>query len=140
MSGGSLNYFYCQLDEHSNDFGDKELKDLVEDLAELFHDREWYLSGDTGIGDWNEARDEFKQKWFTTHGREERIEKYLAEFANEVRQTFGMSKEYCKYCAHWKAKDDIYSGRYGDCDFHKTCLMHRSESCEKWEQKDEVNT
>lgn len=25
MSGGSLNYFYCQLEDHVGDFGDKEL-------------------------------------------------------------------------------------------------------------------
>ena len=38
MSGGSLNYFYGQLEEHIGDFGDKELDELVKDLAELFHD------------------------------------------------------------------------------------------------------
>lgn len=135
MSGGSLNYFYCQLDEHSNDFGDKELKDLVEDLAELFHDREWYLSGDTGVGDWNEARDAFKAKWFTQHGRAERIEKYLDEFATEVRQTFGIGKRYCKSCKHWKA-GNRYEGKYGDCEFVKSCVMHRSESCDRWEPKE----
>lgn len=44
MSGGSLDYFYCQLEEHVGDFGDKELDELVNDLAELFHDREWILA------------------------------------------------------------------------------------------------
>ena len=47
MSGGHLNYFCHSLEEHIGDFGDRELDDLVKDLAELFHDREWYLSGDT---------------------------------------------------------------------------------------------
>ena len=51
MSGGSLDYFYCMLEEHTNDFDDKELNNLVSDLAQLFHDREWYLSGDTSRGD-----------------------------------------------------------------------------------------
>lgn len=73
MSGGSLDYFYCQLQEHVGDFKDKELDDLVNDLAELFHDREWYLSGDTGEGNWNEARDNFKKKWFTETGRTARM-------------------------------------------------------------------
>ena len=36
MSGGSLNYFCYQLEEHIGDFGDKELDELVKDLAELF--------------------------------------------------------------------------------------------------------
>ena len=43
MSGGSLDYFYTMLQDHVGDFGDKELDELVADLAELFHDREWYL-------------------------------------------------------------------------------------------------
>jgi len=79
MSGGSLNYFFTSLQDHVGDFSDKELDDLVSDLAELFKDREWYLSGDTGDGTWAEARDEFKAKWFTEHGRQQRIEKYLAD-------------------------------------------------------------
>ena len=40
MSGGSLNYFYIELEEHAGDLGDKELNNLVMDLARLFHDRE----------------------------------------------------------------------------------------------------
>ena len=76
MSGGSLGYFYNDLESHIGDFGDKELDELVKDLAKLFHDREWYLSSDTGEGAWNESRDRFKEKWFTAYGRQERIEKY----------------------------------------------------------------
>lgn len=131
MSGGSLDYFYCQLQEHAGDFGDKELDELVKDLAELFHDREWYLSADTGVGDWNEARDEFKEKWFSEHGRQERIEKYLAEIAEEVRQAFGMSDRRCKNCVHWTVEKDC--DRYGRCDFEHNCVMHRANSCERFE-------
>lgn len=129
MSGGSLNYFCYQLEEHIGDFGDKELDELVKDLAELFHDREWYLSADYGIGTWNEARDAFKEKWFTEHGRQERIEKYLAEFTNEVRESFGMVKGRCINCKHWKRRTDYY----GDCEYIKGCRKHRSESCERYE-------
>ena len=46
MSGGSLNYFYSELEGHAGDFRDKELDDLVRDLAHLFHEREWFLSSD----------------------------------------------------------------------------------------------
>ena len=134
MSGGSLNYFYSSLQDHAGDFGDKELNELVRDLADLFHDREWYLSSDTCEGDWNEARDAFKEKWFTAHGRADRIEKYLVEFTDEVRQTFGISNKYCQTCAHWKKEER--NVRYGKCEFEKHCLMHRSECCEKWEKKD----
>ncbi len=132
MSGGSLNYFYSYLEEHVGDFGDKELDELVKDLAELFHDREWYLSSDTGVGEWNKARDKFKEKWFSEHGRQERIEKYLAELCEEVRKSFGIGSKYCKNCKHWIMQES-YNGRYGKCAFQKSCVMHRSENCERWE-------
>ena len=77
MSGGSLDYFYCSLEEHVGDFNDRELDDLVKDLAQLFHDREWYLSGDYGEGNWNASRDTFKIKWFGEGARAERIDNYL---------------------------------------------------------------
>lgn len=129
MSGGSLNYFYCQLQDHVGDFGDKELDELVKDLAELFHDREWYLSADYDEGSWNEARDAFKAKWFTEHGRQERIEKYLAEIGDEVRAMFGMGKK-CQTCKHWERESEYY----GKCEYISGCLMHRSEMCEKHEE------
>lgn len=135
MSGGSLNYFYSSLEEHVGDFGDKELNELVSDLAELFHDREWYLSSDTGIGQWNEARDAFKAKWFKEGARQERIEKYLAEFTEEIRRSFGISEKYCKTCKHWSPETEQH-GMYSWCDYVKGCVMHRSESCEKWEPKE----
>lgn len=136
MSGGSLDYFFYKLEEHAKDLGDKELNELVADLATLFHDREWYLSGDTGEGNWNESRDAFKAKWFTEHGRQERIEKYLAEFAEEVRQTFGISKRYCKNCKHW-SKVDGYKD-HGRCELDTLYMMHPSDSCDKdsFEEKD----
>lgn len=135
MSGGSLDYFYCQLNDHVGDFRDKELDELVKDLADLFHDREWFLSGDTGEGDWNEARDAFKAKWFTESGRLKRVEKYLAEISAEVRRSFGLSREYCENCEHWTAKGGSYEGKYGDCEFHKKVLMHRKDTCDKWHGK-----
>lgn len=135
MSGGSLDYFYCTLQDHENDFGDKELNELVHDLAELFHDREWYLSADTGVGDWNEARDAFKKKWFTEHGRQDRIEKYLAEFTEEVRESFGMAKNHCQDCKHWEK--EAKSEHYGRCPFTRNYLHHRSAPCDcgKFERK-----
>lgn len=131
MSGGSLNYFYYQLEEHAGDFDDKELDELVKDLAGLFHDREWYLSGDTGKGDWRKSRDAFKEKWFTEHGRHERIEKYLDQLGDEVREMFGMSNKRCKACTYFKKKSD--ESEYGKCDFGKCRLMHEEEDCEKFE-------
>ena len=131
MSGGSLNYFYCNLDEHVGDFNDKELDELVKDLATLFHDREWFLSSDTCEGSWNESRDAFKKKWFTEHGRQERIERYLNDIRDAVLKQFGMSDRYCRNCACWKPEEDGDSP-YGWCSNIQGCMMHRSESCEKF--------
>lgn len=135
MSGGSLNYFYCQLQEHVGDFNDKELDDLVKDLAQLFHDREWYLSGDIGEGKWNEARDNFKKKWFGEGARAERIEQYLCEVKAELLQSFGAEHKYCQDCKSWtKAKT---SSDYGDCEFGKGYSTHRCDTCEKWKKRND---
>ena len=138
MSGGSLNYFYCTLQEHVGDFGDAELDDLVNDLAELFHDREWYLSADTGEGDWNEAREAFKAKWFTQHGRQERIEQQLSKLTEEIRRSYGISNKYCINCKNWTVDKRNKDKRYGTCGASGSrCLYHRYEHCEKWEGKTE---
>ena len=132
MSGGSLNYFYCELESHIGDLGDKELDDLIKDLAKLFHEREWYLSGDTNEGTWREARDEFKTKWFTPCSREERVKKYLDEIRDEVLDAFGLSDKRCKNCKHWTPDNRDGYEKYGDCDITKGCLMQRNESCERF--------
>ena len=132
MSGGSLNYFYIELEEHAGDLDDKELNNLVMDLAQLFHDREWSLSGDTGEGDWVEAKLTFKRKWFTPQGQQNRIEQYLREFTDEIRETFLLKAEYCQRCKHWTPEND--SRKYGRCKYEKGCVMHRFESCEKYEE------
>ena len=134
MSGGSLDYFCFTLQDHVGDFGDKELDELVKDLAVLFREREWNLSDDTCEGDWNEARDKFKAKWFTDAGRQDRIEKYLADFSNEVKRSFGISSMYCLHCKHW-SKGNVE--KYGKCEFVKSCLMHEMEYCDKWEEREE---
>lgn len=133
MSGGSLDYFYRHLEEHNRDFGDKELDELVSDLAELFYAREWYLSGDTSIGHWREARDAFKEKWFGRQSRQERIKRYLVELCDEVRESFGISRKRCAACRHWKAKSD--TGQYGKCEKTTGRLVHRSEDCGEYEER-----
>ena len=138
MSGGSLNYFYSYLEEHVGDLGDKELDNLVLDLAKLFHDREWELSGDIGKGDWIESKKAFKEKWFTPHGQQERIEQYLQEFTDEIREVFGLKTEYCQACKHWTERGT--KSQYGSCEYEKICLMHRSESCEKYERRESDDT
>lgn len=131
MSGGSLGYFYSDLESHVGDFGDRELDDLVKDLAKLFHDREWYLSSDTCEGSWVEARDNFKKKWFAPDSRKDRIDKYLDDIKTEVLKSFGLSDKYCKNCDHWTQEEEEGSP-YGWCDKTKGHMMHRSECCEKY--------
>ena len=137
MSGGALNYFYYQLEEHSHDFDDdRELNDLVQDLAELFHAREWCLSGDTGEGEWREAKQKFKRKWFTAYGRRERIEQYFDQIKAEFSDMVGINDDkVCQNCKHWTAESE----RYGKCDIHDYDLNHRSDTCEKWEARDAKN-
>ena len=135
MSGGSLDYFYCELQEHIGDFGDRELDELVKDLAHLFHDREWYTSGDYCKGEWEEAKDKFKQKWFTDVGRQQRIEKAFEETKTELLRSFGFEPKYCKDCKYWSAEEN--SEKYGNCKNHTGCLFHRCETCGMWEKKNE---
>jgi len=138
MSGGSLDYFYSQLNDHIGDFKDIELDSLVEDLAKLFHDREWYLSGDYSVGDWMEARDNFKKKWFSDSGRKERIEQYLDDVKTELLQSLGLEEKYCKNCENWTFDDTKNPGSaYGRCSLISTCLMHRCESCENWKRRED---
>lgn len=134
MSGGSLSYFYSDMESHVGDLGDKELDELVKDLAKLFHDREWFLSCDTCEGSWNEARDAFKKKWFAEGARKERIEKYLSEIRDEVMKSLGLSDKYCVNCKNWTPEKGEADAKYGDCSQTKRCMMHRRESCEKFEK------
>lgn len=140
MSGGSLNYFYGDLECHTEDFNDKELNELVKDLATLFHDREWFLSGDTCEGAWNEARDAFKKKWFGHDSqklRMERINRYLDEIREDLMKQFGVSERYCRNCNHWTQDERENYEEYGSCELVKSCLMHRSENCGEWRPKEE---
>lgn len=93
MSGGSMNYIYYQVQEQADYMGDRELIELVKDVADLMHDREWYLSGDYGDDTWNESVRKFKEKWFKS-SREERlkgmIETIFEEAKKECMQLIGV--------------------------------------------------
>lgn len=134
MSGGSLDYFYARLREHVGDFGDVELDDLTKDLAELFYNREWFLSGDTGEGNWREARKKFKEKWLYKGGRDERLRHYIDEAAEKLRDEFGLNDHRrCETCKHWTPK----RSDYGECEFETAYRTHRHIVCKKWEEKEE---
>ena len=135
MSGGSLDYFFSQLREHAGDFGDVELDDLVKDLAELFYNREWFLSSDTNEGVWREARKAFKQKWLYKDARGERFQQYIEEAVEKLRDDFGLNDhKRCETCQHWTQN----RGNYGSCKFESEGLIHKGEVCKKWEEREDV--
>lgn len=117
MSGGFMNYFYAQLEEYASCLKDKELVELAEDMARLFHHREWFDSGDVGEGGWNRSVADFKKKWFT-EPREERLERYIDEAVSDLKVSIGIGN-FCKDCALFTPQDDGY---YGRCP-HKTNVM-----------------
>ena len=86
MSGGSHNYIYCEIEEYLvGQMEDRELNDLMKDIATLAHDLEWYHSADTSHDDYRESVRKFKDKWFK-QSREERLKKYIEESIQETRE------------------------------------------------------
>lgn len=93
MSGGSMNYVCYRVEEEAECMGDRELIELVKDVAKLMHDREWYLSSDYGEDTWKESARMFKEKWFKS-SREERlkslVEEIIASARKECMELIGM--------------------------------------------------
>lgn len=85
MSGGSMNYICYKVEEQANYMGDRELIELVKDVADLMHDREWYLSGDYGEDTWNKCARKFKEKWFKS-SREERLKEMIESIFEDARK------------------------------------------------------
>jgi len=77
MSGGRFDYFYSKLNELIADIEydydlnkkiklsteERELKRLLIDLSSLFHDYEWWRSGDYSDDDFIKSFNKFKRKW-----------------------------------------------------------------------------
>ena len=93
MSGGHFNYkdsslkneIFDYVNKPSDVFEDMEISHLVWDVLELIHDYDWYVSGDTGPGDYHAAKEKFKEKWFKTD-RSERLTKIIDEKLDDVRE------------------------------------------------------
>lgn len=129
MSGGSMDYFYCRLEEYSDVLGDKELNDLVKDLVEVFHDKEWADSGDYSDGEYNKTVKAFKDKWFK-RTEKERIDAVVNDAVKDIYKTLGVSN-YCKDCKHWEQSEG--SETYGRCKDDRW-LNHGYEfACDEWE-------
>lgn len=92
MSGGSRNYFYHELEDQAGTMHDREMDELVSDLAEIMHDLEWWESGDYSEDAYREAVRKFKAKWFggareeVLHGI---VEKSCAELKAELLEMIG---------------------------------------------------
>lgn len=84
MSGGAWNYAYYRIREVADCFPDFEIKDLLNDLADLTHDAEWYESGDYNEEQYLESLKSFKNKWFDGN-REMRLRGYIDEALERTR-------------------------------------------------------
>lgn len=77
MSGGSHNNVFCMIEDYlCSQMHDPELNDLMQDIAVLAHDLEWYDSGDINEEKYKASVRRFKEKWFNS-SHEERLKKYI---------------------------------------------------------------
>lgn len=84
MSGGYLDYICFKLENITDRIDDREIKELVKDLADLLHDYEWWQSGDYSSNSYDKKLKEFKAKWFGDN-RNERLKDYLSTALDEVK-------------------------------------------------------
>lgn len=86
MSGGSHNYICYQIEEYLvGQMEDRELNDLIQDIAELAHDLEWYHSADIGRDDYLKSVCKFKEKWFK-ESRTDRLIEYVDKAIKELKE------------------------------------------------------
>lgn len=85
MSGGSHDYIYAKIEnELCGQMEDKELNDMMQDIANLAHDLEWWDSSDIGKEEYMETVRKFKAKWFKGN-RDERLKGYVDESVERLR-------------------------------------------------------
>lgn len=86
MSGGSHNYICYRIKEELCGYmKDRELDDLVFDIAELAHDLEWWDSADMSEETYRESVRKFKAKWFKAD-RDARLKGYVDEAVENLRK------------------------------------------------------
>lgn len=87
MSGGSMDYLYWKVDEYAvGRMGDAELDELMQDIVQLLHDREWCLSGDTCEDTYAKSVKQFKAKWLQGGScRNERLKKIIDKQVDDLR-------------------------------------------------------
>ena len=80
-----MDYLCYKMENAIELIDDKEIRDLMKDLAEVMHDLEWATSGDYGMGTYQETLSKFKEKWFSGN-RNERLKDYIKESLNNLEQ------------------------------------------------------
>jgi hypothetical protein len=85
MSGGAMDYVSYKIEEQADKLEDKELIMLVNDIAKLMHDCEWYLSGDTNQDDYHKTVKWFKQKWFGKDERNKRLKEIVEKETKDLQ-------------------------------------------------------
>ena len=86
MSGGSRDYVFCAIqNELCGRMYDAEINDLMNDIAEIAHDVEWYDSADIGKESYMKSVRNFKNKWFNSP-RDERLKKYIDAELKETKE------------------------------------------------------
>ena len=72
MSGGSYDYTCFKIEnEYCGKMYDAELDEMMQDIADLTYDLEWWISGDKLEEEYRNKANEFKKKWFGP--RDERL-------------------------------------------------------------------
>ncbi len=131
-----MDYLYSRIEDNADQIPHREIRELAKDFANLMHDLEWYLSGDSGQGNWIESLHKFREKWLRS-GRGERLRGYVDDMVEsnkkELLELIGEAT-YCKDCRHLSPCE--YES-YGKCELHRGYLDHRyTPSCEEYESKE----
>ena len=71
-------YYYKQMH-------DAEMDELVGDLVDVFHDLEWYDSGDIDADVYYQTLRNFKQKWFKSD-RADRLKEVVLKKLEETKE------------------------------------------------------
>ena len=86
MSGGSMDYVYYKIEDQARYLEDRELIDIAKDFSKLFHDAEWWHSGDIDEKDYRETVKWFKDKWLRNGNIDERLRGYIDQIFDEAKQ------------------------------------------------------
>lgn len=128
-----------------NRFQDLEISNLVYDVLRLIHDYDWYESGDTGEGNWVQAKEKFKDRWLRGNAKE-RISQYaqeaLEQFKKELLQTCSLADvpKNIRDCAHCKYAEENKKYDRLECTHTQSpnynIYTGADEVCYNWENEE----